>query len=82
MTPQAAFNLLTPNGTLQRSVSTKSTPGTEMFLQRCMNNTLVEISLHTFGYKRRSRELRPLLGMVSMIMPDDDAPGSGVLHIF
>jgi hypothetical protein len=46
-----------------------------------MNNTLVQVNLDTPRYKRSSRELRPFLRVVSVVMADDDSPRRRVGNI-
>lgn len=47
-----------------------------------MNKTVVQIHLDAFGHKCRSGKLRPFIGMMPVVMADDDAPRAGVVDIF
>jgi hypothetical protein len=51
------------------------------YSQRRMNNTLMQVNLDTPRYKRSSRELRPFLRVVSVVMADDDSPRRRVGNI-
>jgi hypothetical protein len=80
ITPQAAFSLLTLNGTLHKIIESRSHI-IEEDLQRRMNKSSMQIHLHAPIQESSSGKFGPMIRMMSMIISYDNSAACGTFDI-
>lgn len=51
-------------------------------IQRCMNKAAKKVNLHAFGQESCSSESSPALGVMSVVMANDNSSMRRILHSF